>query len=439
MKRTLFLGALILIALGIPRAGFALVDGYTSDASTSESSCRAESYSCSCVGASTSTVSESAEATGSVGACDSFCQDVNAESYTYTCTLTDGTAGHQVAQGNVGTSTPVATPEEGIIESIQSFDAPTLLVDIPGFNGFTTPSTNNDGNVVVNFLAEYINAIYRWVLGAGALAAVVLMMIGGLQYVLSRGKEKYITKAKARITNAITGLVLILAAYNIAFLIDPRLTSMKPLDVRSVDYVELTNDSEDTGGDGADPLAQSYSAAITCDPNVSLYEIAMSTKGHVTYRMGGKIGKTAPFGDDASKIDPRSGNPYRSFCPEGQLCLDCSGYASFITKCAGLPSAGESGGTKGIFATNSERIIPSTVTDTSINGVALKPGDLIGWPKPDEPKKSGHVVIYIGNGKVAESHGGSGRQEGRAVSITSTSAYISQIVSGGKTMYLRRR
>ncbi len=88
------------------------------------------------------------------------------------------------------------------------------------------------GSVIeVQNIPDYINTVYTWLLPAASLVAVVLMMLGGLQYVLARGKSKYIDAAKTRITNAITGLVLLLSAFVILNLIDPRLTSLKGLKI----------------------------------------------------------------------------------------------------------------------------------------------------------------------------------------------------------------
>ena len=74
----------------------------------------------------------------------------------------------------------------------------------------------------VQSFASYISIVYTWLLPAGVLVAVVMMMLGGLQYVMSRGKEKYISKGKERITNAITGIILLLCVFVLLNLIDPR-------------------------------------------------------------------------------------------------------------------------------------------------------------------------------------------------------------------------
>lgn len=175
--------------------------------------------------------------------CNDYCYDLNKGkgSYKLSCSewLAYGYHYGDVSQGNV--SPPASVLEGALAEEAQGFLVPILNVRIPGFTGFTTPTKSPDGTVVsVNFLAEYINALYGWALAAGALVAVVMLMLGGLQYVLSRGKSKYIEKAKTRITNAITGLVLLLAAYEIAFLIDPATTILGSLDVQNVAEIEAS-------------------------------------------------------------------------------------------------------------------------------------------------------------------------------------------------------
>ncbi len=170
---------------------------------------------------------------------NSFYQD---GTYNMSCTATS-TINKSISLTYTMNEGAIVAPDDTLPDAPEetepTFTVPILNIQIPGFKNFETPTKSADGSVVsVNFLATYINAIYAWALGAGALVAVVMMMLGGLQYVLSRGKSKYIEKAKTRITNAITGLVLLLAAYNIAFLIDPNTTILKSLDVTNVDRLE---------------------------------------------------------------------------------------------------------------------------------------------------------------------------------------------------------
>ncbi|RMD52411.1 hypothetical protein D6827_00025, partial [Candidatus Parcubacteria bacterium] len=160
-------------------------------------------------------------------------------------------------------------------------------------------------------------------------------------------------------------------------------------------------------------------------------DIAYSSVGNVTYRFGGKAQNQQSFPVDTYQCEK---GPCKDYCPEGQICLDCSGFANFVRTCAGLPPAGESYGTAGIFDSHAEAIETwsangNTVT---INGRELEPGDMVGRPK-------NHVIIYIGNGKFADSHGGSGgRKAGNAIGIFDAK-YPLETLWEGKTRYVRWR
>jgi 3D (Asp-Asp-Asp) domain-containing protein len=67
--------------------------------------------------------------------------------------------------------------------------------------------------------------------------AVVMLMVGGLEYVISGGSSKRVEKAKSRIKNAVIGLVLLFAAFDLAFLINPGTVMFKSLVVESVPQV----------------------------------------------------------------------------------------------------------------------------------------------------------------------------------------------------------
>lgn len=203
--------------------------------------CASGTFTCSC-NAATSTASSD---TASASSCDTYCSTKSSVTFSYGCKLSDGTP-YTVSQGNVGSTTTTGTDTAVTQTADKNLLVPTLNVEIPGLE-FTDPTYSGGGNSLVssNFIAEYINAIYVWILSAGALIAVVMMMIGGLQYVLARGKSQYIEKAKTRITNAITGMVLLLAAYNIAYLIDPNIVSLETIAIAVVQPII----TEDTAGD----------------------------------------------------------------------------------------------------------------------------------------------------------------------------------------------
>jgi len=74
--------------------------------------------------------------------------------------------------------------------------------------------------------AEYIQSVYLFGLGAGALLAMLMIVIGAIQYTVSEvipAKEA----ARSRIIGAIWGLVLLLIATLILFTINPKLPDLE--------------------------------------------------------------------------------------------------------------------------------------------------------------------------------------------------------------------
>jgi hypothetical protein len=74
-----------------------------------------------------------------------------------------------------------------------------------------------------------------------------MIMIGGLQYAMSRGDTGRIGKAKDRIKNAVVGMILLMCAYAILNLIDPDLVTFHNLripQVRQVVYLDPNSKCE---------------------------------------------------------------------------------------------------------------------------------------------------------------------------------------------------
>ena len=153
--------------------------------------------------------------------------------------------------------------EEGdqrLIELAAETEAPTpippiipkLNVDLPGFTEELFNVVESGGYLEINFLGEYVVAWYRWLIGAGTIIATVMIMIGGVEYMLGKGMGQ-VTSAKNRIRHAVIGLVLLLGSYTILYSVNPQLTFFEPLRVDYVAFVEL-------------PLEEQADLAV--DPNV---------------------------------------------------------------------------------------------------------------------------------------------------------------------------
>ncbi|MFH1712421.1 MAG: pilin [Patescibacteria group bacterium] len=91
-------------------------------------------------------------------------------------------------------------------------------------------------------IGEYISAVYRYLIYVAALLAVIMIMIGGVQYAMARGQAGAIQGAKKTMGNAVVGLLLVLSAYLIASLIDPSLVTFKQIGVPKVRTVILIPD-----------------------------------------------------------------------------------------------------------------------------------------------------------------------------------------------------
>jgi 3D (Asp-Asp-Asp) domain-containing protein len=215
--------------------GFSLLAAFAAP----ESLC-ADSYSCHCVGATPNGVYDQFHTSpSSIGTCSGLCKSISdaqaatSMNYTFQCKnaqgmlfVPDGGSGSAQSYGEQAINAiPGSTPV-----------IPILNVPIPGLN-LEGSVTNANGMVSSNLLGLYVQAAYRFLLVAGSIMAVVMLMVGGLQYVTSGGSSKRVEKAKERIRNAIIGLVLLFAAFDLAFLLDPATVMFKPLIVESVPQI----------------------------------------------------------------------------------------------------------------------------------------------------------------------------------------------------------
>ena len=121
--------------------------------------------------------------------------------------------------------------------------APKLQVRIPGFDKFSEPPTqwDQEGNVYLPWLGEYIRAIYNFGLVAISILAVLMIIVSGIKVLTSGlGGEK--KEAYTRIAQAVIGLVLAWGSYTILFIINPNLLNLKSLSVRLVQPVDIPDD-----------------------------------------------------------------------------------------------------------------------------------------------------------------------------------------------------
>lgn len=76
-------------------------------------------------------------------------------------------------------------------------------------------------------LGDYIQIVYRYLVGIAGLVAAVLIIRGGFQYITSAGDATKIAGAKESIGSALIGLLLVLGSYVILNTVNPELVNLK--------------------------------------------------------------------------------------------------------------------------------------------------------------------------------------------------------------------
>ena len=99
-----------------------------------------------------------------------------------------------------------------------------LLAPLPGGTGRIETS---------NGFITYGSQLFWFLLSAAIILALVMMVIGGVEYVGAAGNTSFLGDAKDRIINALLGLILALAAWLILNTINPELVNFQ-LDIEGL-------------------------------------------------------------------------------------------------------------------------------------------------------------------------------------------------------------
>lgn len=137
---------------------------------------------------------------------------------------------------------------------LPKFIMPELQIKIPGLTLSPTStlikSQSEDGSyrIEVPWIAEYIKAIYNYGLGIVGILAALVLMGGGVLWLISGGDASKNTQAKEMIIGSVTGLTILACSYIILFQVNPELTKLKPISLGSIahlDFEEPEGDKED--------------------------------------------------------------------------------------------------------------------------------------------------------------------------------------------------
>jgi len=140
----------------------------------------------------------------------------------------------------------------------------SLNVPIPGLQ-FSQNIISSGGFIEIPYLAQYIAAVYNYLLGIVVIAAAVMIVFGGFKYILS-STASGIRDGKEVIKDAIIGLIVALGMITIMQAINPALVGGHALKVLVIDPIPL--DSILRKGDSADLNTYNSIASGQTPPNM---------------------------------------------------------------------------------------------------------------------------------------------------------------------------
>src|SRR6056297_1580106 len=89
-------------------------------------------------------------------------------------------------------------------------------------------------------IAQYVNAVYKYLVAAGGVLAGIMFAVGGFMYITSAGDSGKAKDGRKYIINAILGLLLLVSSYVVLDTINPNATVLKDIAVKKIDRNALT-------------------------------------------------------------------------------------------------------------------------------------------------------------------------------------------------------
>lgn len=106
--------------------------------------------------------------------------------------------------------------------------------------------TFNASDKTTGNIANLVKAIYKYAIGIVGILAAVVLMVGGVLWIVAGGNATAIGEAKSWIAASLTGLILALTSYLILATVNPALVDLKTTGIKTVTPTTNTT-AGDTG------------------------------------------------------------------------------------------------------------------------------------------------------------------------------------------------
>jgi hypothetical protein len=145
-----------------------------------------------------------------------------------------------------------------VLSATQSGFKPTLQVPLGSFTGSEFQPVQSGqcqpgSSCPIDWISQYVAAVYRYGVGLAAVLAVIMIMVGGFLWLTAGGRQDQVTRAKEFIISSLTGLLLALFSFLILQTVNPQLVNLKSLKVETLN-IKDPHLTEPSYGPGQRPI-----------------------------------------------------------------------------------------------------------------------------------------------------------------------------------------
>ncbi len=154
---------------------------------------------------------------------------------------------------------------------------PQLQIKIPGLNITDGVSfIQRDGNIYLQstMFQQYLVAVYKYSVVAISVLAVIMIMVAGIQWLVSGGSPDKINAAKKRIGGATIGIILAVGSYTILYTINPYLVKFTSLETI---YIPREGAEEELPSSFYPTVNVSLAPGTPIDPKDSVFPLTKSS------------------------------------------------------------------------------------------------------------------------------------------------------------------
>ena len=159
------------------------------------------------------------------------------------------------------------------------FEMADFQVEIPGMTKLADVVCQPGEECSIPWIGEYTKGIYNYLIAIVGVIAAIVLMAGGLLWLISRGEASKITQAKELIVGSITGVIILACSYLILLQLNPNLVNLQNINIKSVSPINVSviNKAEIQGCVGKWATNKITGAAMSAEVSLAVKKVAASS------------------------------------------------------------------------------------------------------------------------------------------------------------------